>query len=125
MIAASSNVFNLLDLRPGRSQGFAIVTLLAVLPVYHSSLITWAVLLLLLTIIPDARAKVMMGDAGALAIGSAVALVIIASSNITLSVAYTVFAIFLNLLAERYSLGKLIADNAVLSKLDGLMGRRA
>ncbi|MFM7186654.1 MAG: hypothetical protein ACKO14_02430 [Armatimonadota bacterium] len=125
MIAASSNVFNLLDLRPGRSQGFAIVTLLAVLPVYQSSLIIGSVLLLLLTIIPDARAKVMMGDAGALAIGSAVALVIIASSNITLSVAYTVFAIFLNLLAERYSLGKLIAGNAVLSKLDGLMGRRA
>lgn len=125
MIAASSNVFNLLDLRPGRSQGFAIVTLLAILPFFHSSLVLGAILILAVTIIPDARAKVMMGDAGAIAIGCAIALVVIASSNITLSIAYTIVAIFLNLLAERFSLGKLIADNRVLSKLDGLMGRRA
>ena len=124
MIAASSNVFNLLDLRPGRSQGFAIVTLLAILPVFRSSLIIGAILILAVTIIPDARAKVMMGDAGAIAIGCAIALVIIASSNITLSVTYTLVAVFLNLLAERFSLGKLIAGNGVLSKLDGLMGRR-
>jgi UDP-N-acetylmuramyl pentapeptide phosphotransferase/UDP-N-acetylglucosamine-1-phosphate transferase len=82
-------------------------------------------MILAVTIVPDARAQVMMGDAGAIAIGCAVALVIIASSNITLSVTYTLAAVFLNLLAERYSLGKLIADNAVLSKLDGLMGRRS
>ena len=124
MIAASSNVFNLLDLRPGRSQGFAIVTLLAILPVFHSSLTLGAILIIAVTIIPDARAKVMMGDAGAIAIGCAIALVIIASSNITLSVTYTLVAVFLNLLAERFSLGKLIAGNGVLSKLDGLMGRR-
>lgn len=125
MIAASSNVFNLLDLRPGRSQGFAILTLLAILPIFHSSLVLGSVLILAVTIVPDARAKVMMGDAGAIAIGCAVALVIIASSNITLSVMYTLTAVFLNLLAERYSLGKLIAGNGVLSKLDGLMGRRS
>lgn len=125
MIAASSNVFNLLDLRPGRSQGFAILTLLAILPIFHTSLILGAIMILAVTIVPDARAKVMMGDAGAIAIGCAVALVVIASSNITLSVTYTLAAVFLNLLAERYSLGKLIAHNAVLSKLDGLMGRRS
>lgn len=124
MIAASSNAFNLLDLRPGRSQGFAIVTLLALLFVFHSSIVIGAILILLVTIIPDARAKVMMGDTGAIAIGCALALVVIASSNITLAFSYTAIAVFLNLIAEKYSLGKIIAGNALLCRLDGLMGRR-
>jgi hypothetical protein len=38
--------------------------------------------------------------------------------------AYTLLAVVLNLLAEKYSLGKLIAENTVLRKIDGLLGRR-
>ncbi len=125
MIAASSNVFNLLDLRPGRSQGFAILVLLAVLPFIPTSLVLAAVLILAITIIPDARARVMIGDAGAIAIGCTLALVVIASSNMTLCAAYTVITVGINLVAEKYSLGKLITGNHVLRKLDGLMGRRS
>ena len=124
MIAASSNAFNLLDLRPGRSQGFAIITLMAILTVFHAPIVVGAILVLIITIIPDARAVVMMGDSGAIAIGAGIALVVIASSNITLVIAYTLLAVVLNLLAEKYSLGKLIAENTVLREIDGFLGRR-
>jgi len=125
MIAASSNAFNLLDLRPGRSQGFAIISLLGILTVFHAPIVIGAILVLLITIIPDARAKVMMGDSGAIAIGAGIALIVIASSNIILSVAYTILVVGLNLVAEKYSLGSLIAQSVVLRKIDCLLGRRA
>ena len=124
MIAASSNAFNLLDLRPGRSQGFAIITLLILLPFVPPSIALGSILVLLITIIPDARAKVMMGDSGAIAIGTGVALVVVASSNIWLAVVYTLVTVTLNLVAEKYSLGKLITQNIVLNKIDRLLGRR-
>jgi UDP-N-acetylmuramyl pentapeptide phosphotransferase/UDP-N-acetylglucosamine-1-phosphate transferase len=124
MIAASSNAFNLLDLRPGRSQGFAIISLLGILTIFPAPIVIGAVLVLLITIIPDARAKVMMGDSGAIAIGAGIALVVIASSNITLTVTYTILVVGLNLVAEKYSLGTLIAQNVVLRKIDSLLGRR-
>jgi UDP-N-acetylmuramyl pentapeptide phosphotransferase/UDP-N-acetylglucosamine-1-phosphate transferase len=125
MIAASSNAFNLLDLRPGRSQGFAIILLLGILTVFHAPIVIGAILVLLITIIPDARAKVMMGDSGAIAIGAGIALIVIASSNIIVSVAYTILVVGLNLIAEKYSLGSLIAQGVVLRKIDSLLGRRA
>ena len=81
--------------------------------------------MLLITIIPDARAKVMMGDSGAIAIGTGVALVVIASSNILLAVVYTVAAVTLNVVAEKVSLTKLISQNIVLNKIDSLLGRRS
>lgn len=124
MIAASSNTFNLLDLRPGRSQGFAVITLLILLPFVPSSLAFGSILVLLITIIPDARARVMMGDAGAIAIGTGVALVVVASSNIWLAFLYTVVTVTLNVVAEKYSLGKLISENIVLNKIDRLLGQR-
>jgi UDP-N-acetylmuramyl pentapeptide phosphotransferase/UDP-N-acetylglucosamine-1-phosphate transferase len=124
MIAASSNAFNLLDLRPGRSQGFAIISLLGILTIFPAPIVIGVVLVLLITIIPDARAKVMMGDSGAIAIGAGIALVVIASSNITLTVTYTILVVGLNLVAEKYSLGTLIAQNVVLRKIDSLLGRR-
>lgn len=124
MISASSNAFNLLDLRPGRSQGFAIITLLIMLPFVPIPLAMGSILVLLITIIPDARAKVMMGDSGAIAIGAGVALVVVASSNILLAGAYTLVVVTLNLVAEKYSLGKLISQNIVLKKIDSLLGRR-
>ena len=124
MIAASSNTFNLLDFRPGRSQGFAIITLLLLLPFVPQTIALGSILVLLITIIPDARAKVMMGDSGAIAIGAAVALVVVASSNIWLAVVYTVVTVTLNVVAEKYSLGKLISENIVLNKIDRLLGQR-
>ena len=124
MIAASSNAFNLLDLRPGRSQGCAIITLLILLPFVPASIALGSIFVLLITIIPDARAKVMMGDSGAIAIGTGVALVVIASSNIWLAVVYTLVTVTLNLVAEKYSLGKLISQNIILNKIDRLLGRR-
>ena len=117
--------FNLLDLRPGRSQGFAVITLLILLPFVQLPVAVGSLLVLLITIIPDARAKVMMGDSGAIAIGTGVALVVIASSNILVAVAYTLAAVTLNVVAEKYSLGKLISQNIVLNKIDGLLGRRS
>lgn len=125
MIAASSNAFNLLDLRPGRSQGFAVITLLVLLPFVPLPVAVGSILVLLITIIPDARAKVMMGDSGAIAIGTGVALVVIASSNILLAVAYTVAAVTLNVVAEKVSLTRLISQNIVLNKIDSLLGRRS
>lgn len=124
-VAATSNLFNLLDLRPGRSQGFGIVTLVVLLLFYRSPLVLGGILVLLVTIIPDSRAIVMMGDSGAIAIGAAIGLMFIASSNITLIIGYTVIAVLLNLLAEKYSLGKLISDSAFLSKVDRCFGRRS
>jgi UDP-N-acetylmuramyl pentapeptide phosphotransferase/UDP-N-acetylglucosamine-1-phosphate transferase len=104
MIAASSNAFNLLDLRPGRSQGFAVITLGMLLPFVPLPVALGSILVLLITIIPDARAKVMMGDSGAIAIGTGVAL---------------------NVVAEKVSLTKLISQNIVLNKIDSLLGRRS
>jgi UDP-N-acetylmuramyl pentapeptide phosphotransferase/UDP-N-acetylglucosamine-1-phosphate transferase len=67
----------------------------------------------------------MMGDSGAIAIGTGVALVVIASSNILLAVVYTVAAVTLNVVAEKVSLTKLISQNIVLNKIDSLLGRRS
>ena len=124
LIAGLSNVFNLLDLRPGRCQFVAIV-LLGIIQLYAWSVLgIIGMMVLLITYRPDAQGKVMMGDCGSTTIGAFIALSIQENHGSTGMLLFTTVGILLNLAAERWSFTRLIADSTWLSGIDRKLGVR-
>lgn len=131
LIALSANAVNLLDLRPGRAG--AVFLLSAVL-------LVWAAFTqrdnpvippLLYVILPafvvwerDARARVMLGDAGSNPLGATLGLATAQYLPLLVQVLLLFALIAMHLLAERLSLTKLIESNRILRSLDRLTGVR-
>ena len=132
LMALSANALNLLDLRPGRACAtflFGSMILLGFL-VAHPTLGTVMPLILFVVPafrawLPDAQAKVMLGDTGSNLLGAALGLAL-ASCALPLSVKALLigFLIAFHLFAERFSLTKIIQGNRFLRWLDGLTGIR-
>lgn len=129
VIALSANGINLLDLRPGRAGAvfLGVATLLAfrrhiavpgalppILFVAIPTLVVWE---------RDARAKVMMGDAGSNPLGAALGIAVAEMSTVAQFLALATL-VALHLVAERASLTTLIERNAILRRLDRLTGAR-
>lgn len=124
LIGALSNVFNLLDLRPGRCQ-FVGIVVLGIIQLYAWSVLgIIGMIVLLITYRPDAQGKVMMGDCGSTTIGAFIALSIQANHGQTGMLLFATLGIVLNLAAERWSLTRLIADSSWLSRIDRKIGVR-
>lgn len=126
VIALSVNILNLLDLRPGRAgkSFLAVGTLIAAaFPLRIEIVFLAAVAGSLLGYLPyDLGARAMLGDTGANALGSVLGVTAAWLFDPGTKLAYLAALVVLHILAEKYSLTRIIASNRVLNYLDR-MGR--
>ncbi|MGL5506539.1 MAG: glycosyl transferase [Paraclostridium sp.] len=123
IIALSTNLMNLLDLRPGR----AIKVYLLLAAVIFLTIIGYPKGLLLL-IVPsvivyfshDLKARAMMGDTGSNVLGISIGILVVMGYSLNIRVAWLVFLIFIHVLTEKYSLTKIIEKNKFLNFIDKL-----
>jgi len=127
VIALASNAVNLLDLRPGRAvKGAALLAaaLAGVSPDRQAWLYTLPLWGALAAYAPyDLRARAMMGDAGANAVGAAVGAAAAAALSLRGLGAAAAFLVLLHVWAERGSISAAIERVPLLRRLDEL-GRR-
>lgn len=128
-IALAANAINLLDLRPLRAAkgtgllGFLVATVALIFRSGGAGLLLAAFGLLAGALVPylphEARRRVMLGDAGANALGAAVAVsaVFALPAPLPLGALTALMALF-HLLSERHSLSSLIAARSWLRRLD-------
>jgi UDP-GlcNAc:undecaprenyl-phosphate/decaprenyl-phosphate GlcNAc-1-phosphate transferase len=132
IIALTANALNLLDLRPGRAGALFLVAALAVVSLQLSARqAPWPPPLLFIAVPAlvvyerDARARVMMGDAGSNLLGGALGLAFVLTFPSPLPRWITLgLLVALHIIAERSSLTRIIEGNLLLRRLDALTGRR-
>jgi UDP-GlcNAc:undecaprenyl-phosphate/decaprenyl-phosphate GlcNAc-1-phosphate transferase len=126
LVAGAANVGNLLDRAPGRTTKVALV-LGGVLLATHLSDPPAGVAVVLGSaaglLVFDLREELMLGDAGANAIGAAVGLGVVLVCSFPVRIAALVLVVVLNVVSERVSFSAVIARTPVLRELDHL-GRR-
>lgn len=124
IIALSVNSINLLDLRPGRAgKAFLLLWLMFYLfaPQRQETALLAAVAGGLLGYMPyDLKARSMMGDTGANALGAALGAGAVWMLDTPYKIGYLVLLVALHVFAEKYSLTGVIAKNRLLDYLDRL-----
>ena len=123
IIALSTNLMNLLDLRPGRAIKAYIVIIITIFIT-----LTGYVKVLPLLILPnvlayfnyDLKAKAMMGDTGSNVLGISIGMLIVFGYSFKVRVSWLVFLVFIHILTEKYSLTKIIENNKILNFIDKL-----
>ena len=123
IIALSTNLMNLLDLRPGRAiKGYLFTTLVMCLTL--TGFIRVLPLLLLPSVLAyfnaDLKAKAMMGDAGSNVLGISIGIIMVFGYSFNVRLCWLVFLILIHLLTEKYSLTKIIENNKLLNFIDKL-----
>lgn len=139
-IALTSNLVNLLDLRPGRAlKGYVslgvvgavsaatLVGPIAGLPVPADVVILDVITLVAFVVGPalavwryDLGEQGMLGDAGANAMGAVAGLLVVSGLTLPLLLLYAVLVLALNLLSERISFSAVIDSTPLLRRLDEL-----
>lgn len=123
IIALSTNLMNLLDLRPGRAIKVYLViilTLFFTLIGYPKGLILILLPSVLVYFKEDIKAKAMMGDTGSNVLGISIGILIAIGYARPIRLAWLIFLIFIHILTEKYSLTKIIENNKVLNFIDKL-----
>lgn len=124
LVGLSSNLINLLDLRPGRSlKGFFLLSLLYAwqVPSEAGLLLLFPFLLAALVYFPrDLDASGMLGDIGSNVLGGALGLVVVLTAPGLLQVIYFLMLVIMHVLAERFSLTTTIAKTPILRFFDNL-----
>ena len=123
VIALSTNLMNLFDLRPGRAIKAYLVIMI---PIYIT--LTGYIKALPLLILPnvlayfntDLKARGMMGDTGSNVLGISIGVLIAFGYGIKVRVAWLVFLVLMHLITEKFSLTKIIEKNKVLKFIDDL-----
>ena len=123
IIALSTNLMNLLDLRPGRAiKGYLVISLvlLFTLGEYTRNLL----LLILPNVVAyfnqDLKAKAMMGDTGSNVLGISIGILFVMGYSLNVRLIWLAFLIFIHILTEKYSLTKIIENNKILNFIDKL-----
>lgn len=123
IIALSTNLMNLFDLRPGRAIK---VYLVIIIPIYIT--LTGYTKVFPLLILPnvlayfntDLKARGMMGDTGSNVLGISIGVLMALGYGIKVRLAWLVFLILMHLITEKFSLTKIIEKNRVLKFIDNL-----
>ena len=123
IIALSTNLMNLFDLRPGRAIKAYLVIMI---PIYIT--LTGYTKVLPLLILPnvlayfntDLKARGMMGDTGSNVLGISIGVLMALGYGIKVRLAWLVFLILMHLITEKFSLTKIIEKNRVLKFIDNL-----
>lgn len=127
LIALAANLANLLDRAPGRLGKVSLVLGVALVATHVGlqSSVGLAVVLgaAAALLIPDLRAQVMLGDAGANVLGAALGWAFVTQAGGTARIIALVLVAALNVLSEKVSFSSVITATPVLRNLDAL-GRR-
>lgn len=127
LVALMTNIFNLLDVCPGRSiKVFFLVSLLVVIfiPSYTANILLYPLAGAVgAYTIYDLQGKAMMGDTGSNVLGLALGLAFMAGGSMGTRITAVIVLVLLHIASERYSFSQVIKNNKVLLKLDRL-GRR-
>ena len=123
IIALSTNLMNLFDLRPGRAIKAYLVIMI---PIYIT--LTGYTKVFPLLILPnvlayfntDLKARGMMGDTGSNVLGISIGVLMALGYGIKVRLAWLVFLILMHLITEKFSLTKIIEKNRVLKFIDDL-----
>ncbi|WP_455525623.1 glycosyl transferase [Peptostreptococcus stomatis] len=123
VVALSTNMMNLFDLRPGRA--IKVYTLLAIIIFIASAKFQREVMMLILPAVLayfyfDLRALTMMGDAGSNVLGVSLGVFIVSSFGLAVQVVCLIFLVLIHILTEKFSLTKIIENNKFLNYLDRL-----
>ena len=123
IIALSTNLMNLLDLRPGRAiKGYLLIStaLLFTLGEYTKNLL----LLILPNVVAyfkqDLKAKAMMGDTGSNVLGISIGILFVMGYSLKVRLIWLAFLMFIHIVTEKYSLTKIIENNKFLNFIDKL-----
>lgn len=123
IIALSTNLMNLLDLRPGRAIKVylvIIITLLSTLVGYPKGLVLILLPSVIVYFFDDLKAKAMMGDTGSNVLGISIGILIAIGYARPIRIGWLVFLVFIHILTEKYSLTKIIENNKILNFIDKL-----
>lgn len=130
LMALSANAINLFDLRPGRAGAVFLLCAAGLLALGRQQQNPAALCLLcvclpaFLVYLRDRRALAMMGDTGSNPLGACLGLALVEQPSLALRITALILLIALHILAEKFSLTKLIARFAPLRALDRLTGVR-
>ena len=123
IIALSTNLMNLLDLRPGRAiKGYLLIStaLLFTLGEYTKNLL----LLILPNVVAyfkqDLKAKAMMGDTGSNVLGISIGILFVMGYSLKVRLIWLAFLMFIHIVTEKYSLTKIIENNKFFNFIDKL-----
>lgn len=127
ILALSANMWNLLDLRPGRAiKAYFIVQFPVSLLTSPSSatILAFSVLGAALAYLPaELKERGMLGDTGSNALGISIGYLIVLNLGLYPRIIYLMILLLMHLYCEKYSLSRLIERNPVMRFLDQL-GRR-
>ena len=123
IIALSTNLMNLFDLRPGRAIKIYLVIMITIFIT-----LTGYIKILPLLILPnvlayfnfDLKAKAMMGDTGSNVLGISIGILMAFGYTLNVRIGWLVFLVLIHLLTEKFSLTKIIEKNKVLNFIDRL-----
>lgn len=123
VVALSTNMMNLFDLRPGRA--IKVYTILAIIIFIASAKFQREVMMLILPAVLayfyfDLRALTMMGDAGSNVLGVSLGVFIVSSFGLAVQVVCLILLVLIHILTEKFSLTKIIENNKFLNYLDRL-----
>lgn len=123
IIALSTNLMNLLDLRPGRAiKGYLLISivLLSTLGEYTRNLLLLIFPNVIAYFNQDLKAKAMMGDTGSNVLGISIGILFVMGYPLKVRLIWLAFLIFIHILTEKYSLTKIIENNKFLNFIDKL-----
>lgn len=123
IIALSTNLMNLFDLRPGRAIKVYVVIMVSIFIT-----LTGYIKILPLLILPnvlayfnyDLKAKAMMGDTGSNVLGMSIGILMAFGYTLNVRIGWLVFLVLIHIFTEKFSLTKIIEKNRVLSYIDRL-----
>lgn len=123
VIALSTNLMNLFDLRPGRAIKVYLVIMITIFFTL-SGYIQILPLLILPNVLAyfnfDLKAKAMMGDTGSNVLGISIGILMVLGYTLKVRIVWLVFLVLIHLLTEKFSLTKIIEKNKVLNFIDKL-----
>ncbi|MGL5755072.1 MAG: glycosyl transferase [Paraclostridium sp.] len=123
IIALSTNLMNLLDLRPGRAiKVYLAIALVLILTLvgYPKGLLLILLPSVLVYFIDDLKARAMMGDTGSNVLGISIGILVAIGYARPIRLGWLVFLVFIHILTEKYSLTKIIENNKALNFIDKL-----
>jgi UDP-N-acetylmuramyl pentapeptide phosphotransferase/UDP-N-acetylglucosamine-1-phosphate transferase len=123
-VAGTANLFNLLDLRPGRALKVSLVAAPAVLAPHPAAGLAAAVVGTGAALLPaDLAERSMLGDCGANAVGAVLGTAMVAATPRPVRLVLLAAVTGLTLASEKVSFTKVIEATPVLRELDAI-GRR-
>ena len=123
VVALSTNMMNLFDLRPGRA--IKAYVILAIIIFLASAKFNREVMMLIVPAVLayfyfDLRALTMMGDAGSNVLGVSIGVFIVSSFDLPVQLVSLVLLVAIHVLTEKFSLTKIIENNKFLDYVDKL-----